>query len=314
MAIKEAMQKAIQAVADGAAVRSAAKEFGVGRTTLRNHLERVKRLESAPTKWTFPASLKYEVKEGSILIGGDVHFWPGERSLAWEAFVEVAQAIKPNMIVLNGDVLDGARVSRHPRLRGQQAPSIGQEIAEALKQLARLPNCELVWTRGNHDSRVDNYLANNAPELDDFAGCVADRFDKWRFGYAVMVNEIPGVIPVEIRHYFRTGVHSRHNNVMNAGIHMVTNHTHQLGVTPVNNRLGRIYGIETGMLGDVDGPQFEYHQNMPTRANAGFALLSFDSDGHLLPPELCEVVRGKALFRGAQWGIGEKPRYRVRAA
>jgi hypothetical protein len=55
--------------------------------------------------------------------------------------------------------------------------------------------------------------------------------------------------------------------------------------------------VKTGSLADLHGPQFEYHENSPSPACSGFAVLTFDQ-GALCPPELCEVIRGKAWFRG----------------
>ncbi len=65
---------------------------------------------------------------------------------------------------------------------------------------------------GNHDQRVDTYLANNAPELDDYAGTIADRFKDWKFCWAVNINN------VEIRHRFRSGIHAGWNNALHAGL------------------------------------------------------------------------------------------------
>lgn len=47
------------------------------------------------------------------------------------------------------------------------------------------------------------------------------------------------------------------------------------------------------------------------RQTPGFAVLTFDADGVMMPPELCEWVGGAAVFRGSI--VGAKPRIRVRA-
>ena len=47
----------------------------------------------------------------------------------------------------------------------------------------------------------------------------------------------------------------------------------------------------------LHGPQFEYHENGPSLACSGFAVLTF-KDGMLKTPELCEVIDGQAWFRG----------------
>ena len=297
-------------------ITEAARATGISATTLRRRAEKysVNGNPYAAPDWTYPERIDIELRGKTILIGGDAHFWPGQRSLIWEAFVEVANDIKPDGIILNGDMIDGTRVSRHPRLRNQSAPRVVDELKECKRQIDRLPSSGIqVWNVGNHDQRVDHYLANNAPEADELAGSLRSWFPDWQFGYAVMINEgLPRVIPAEVRHFYRSGVHARWNNGLYSGIHMITNHTHGLGTTPINNRMGRIYTVETGMLNSNHAPQFEYHQGMQSRANGGFALLTFTDDGHLLPPELCEHVYGKAWFRGRAWG--EKPRYRVRAA
>ena len=50
-------------------------------------------------------------------------------------------------------------------------------------------------------------------------------------------------------------------------------------------------------MADPDDPQFEYAGARPSQACSGFVVLTF-RDGQLLQPELCEVVGGKAWFRG----------------
>ena len=146
--------------------------------------------------------------------------------------------------------------------------------------------------RSNHDIRVNNYLANQANELEDYVGRLEDRFPDWTFCYATMINE------VEIRHRFRGGIHTAWNNALHSGVTMVTGHTHQLQMTAVRNRHGSHWGVEGGMLADPASKQFEYAEGAPSRAQEGFVVLSFDEDGHVMPPEFCEMVRGYPVFRG----------------
>lgn len=309
--------EAAMAVRRYGGIAQASRATGIAESTLRNRTKAAQRLgNTTHVEWTYPAHLHLGITSGSALIGGDCHFWPGQDQLIWQAFVDVAHALKPAVIILNGDIIDGTRVSRHGRLRDQRTPKVSEELDEAKRQIAKLPYASRrVFTLGNHDIRVNTYLANMSPETEDLSGRVEDWFPQWEFAYAATINQgKPHVIPTEVRHYFRQGIHARHNNVLNAGIHMVTNHTHQLGVTPFNNRTGRLYGVEAGMLNWCDAPQFEYHQDMPSRANPGFAVLTYDAAGNLLPPELAEFVHGKVLFRGMSWGHGGKPRISVRAA
>jgi len=242
--------------------------------------------------WAVPAIHYPETDIKSILIGGDAHIWPGEPTIMWKAFAKVAKQLKPDCIVLNGDILDGARVSRHSRALGSRAPKISEEIEAVRAHIKMLPLAnQKIWTMGNHDIRVDNYLASAAPELEDYAGHLKDRFPEWQFCWATIIND------VEIRHRFRSGIHAGWNNALHSGINIVTSHTHQLQLTAVRNRRGSHYGIEAGMLGNPFGPQFEYAEGTASRSCPGFVFLTFDDDFNLMPPEFCELIRGRPAFR-----------------
>jgi predicted MPP superfamily phosphohydrolase len=251
-------------------------------------------------KWHISRNIDVHIDDGVVLIGSDAHVWPGEPSPAWKAFCEVAHAIKPEIIVLNGDMIDGARISRHDRSPGN-TPSLAEEIKAVREWIAMLPTgCEQYWTMGNHDARVDNYLAVNAPEMLDYTGSLTDRFSDWAFSWQLTINDT-----VAIRHRFRSGVHAAWNNALYAGISTVTGHTHQLDCKSVVDLRGTRYGIECGMLNDPYGPQFQYHEGAPSRARSGFAVLTF-SDGTLRPPELAEWTGGAIWFRGTKWGVKQR--------
>jgi hypothetical protein len=257
--------------------------------------------------WTYQATLDVSVSPGSVLIGGDCHFWPDQNPDIWQAFVKVAHWLKPKAIILNGDVIDGTRISRHPRLRNQATPRLVDEINAALLRLQELPSAgRKLWTIGNHDQRIDNYLANQAPEMDDFAGGLADRFSDWAFGYSVLLNG-----NTEVRHMFAGGVHAAYNNAVKTGINIVTNHTHGSEVRSIVDRRGTRYAIETGMLNDPHAAQFEFDQGAVRRCAPGFAVLTYDEDGQMMPPERCELFRGRPHFRGYDV-LAPKPRISLR--
>ena len=273
----------------------------VPRTTIQTRVDIAKvmypeifaQIELEPSaEWTYPQQLEVTFDNGVVLIGSDAHIWPGPETVMMKAFVAVSRKLKPDVIVLNGDILDGAKVSRHGSLLNAHAPKLSAEIDAATKWIAKLqPSKHRIWTMGNHDQRVDHYLANNAPELDDYAGRISDRFPTWEFCWAVNING------VEIRHRFRSGIHAGWNNALHSGVTTITGHTHQLQVTAVRNRNGTHWGIEDGMLGDPSHKCFEYGEGTPSRAQPGFLVLSF-IDGVLMPPEMCELINGEPVFRG----------------
>lgn len=237
----------------------------------------------------------HEVKNGSVFIASDCHYWPDEETVAHKAFVKLIDDMKPQTIILNGDVFDGAQVSRHPPLMGVTTPTPKQEIEACQDRLSEIANASKnarkFWTFGNHDTRLFQRIVSNTPELVDMAN-LWDHFPGWLTCWRVDINE-----DVAVKHRWHNGVHSTWNNVLKAGKTFVSGHLHQLKITPVTDYRGRRYGVDTGTLADIYGDQFTYAEANPVNWASGFAVLTF-KDGKLLPPELCEVLDGVAYFRG----------------
>ena len=241
--------------------------------------------------------ITHSIDDGVILVGSDAHYWPGEASIAHQAFVAVAKALKPNAIVLNGDVLDGARISRHDPLYGTNPPTVKQEIEACQERLGEIEkaskNSTLFWTYGNHDIRLWRYIQVNAPELHGMPSMdLFEHFPGWIHGWRVDIND-----SVVIKHRLASGIHAAYNNAVRSGRTMVTGHLHRLCVVPWGDYNGRRWGVDTGCLADPTGDQFAYMEEAPTAGCSGFAVLTF-KNGMLLPPELCEVINGVAYFRG----------------
>lgn len=239
--------------------------------------------------------LEHTVENGHVFVASDCHYWPGEVTTAHRAFVDLLKELKPQTIVMNGDVFDGARISRHEPLMGTNPPTPKQEIEACQDRLDEIrnasKNARCFWTFGNHDVRLHRYIAVNAPELSD-AMDLFDYFPGWHTGWRVDINN-----NVIIKHRWHNGVHAPYNNTLKAGKTIVTGHLHKLQVTPWSDYNGRRYGVDTGTLAEPYGEQFTYCEGNPVNWCSGFAILTF-KDGMLLPPELCEVINGAAYFRG----------------
>lgn len=239
------------------------------------------------------------IDSGVIVVGSDAHYWPGEVTVAHKAFVEVIKSLKPKTIVMNGDVFDGARISRHDPLFGADNPTVKQEIEACQDRLHEISmaskNSTKLWLYGNHDIRLWKYINNQAFELHGVKGTdLWEHFPGWNHGWRLDVND-----SVVIKHRFNNGIHAAYNNTLRAGKTMVTGHLHRLCVTPWGDYNGRRWGVDTGCLADPTGDQFRYMEEAPTSGASGFAVLTF-KNGMLLPPELCEVINGVAYFRGQE--------------
>lgn len=256
------------------------------------------------TKWSsddvgraYTRQLDLDVDTGCVIAFSDAHWWPNqERTVANEALLLLIKALKPRAVFANGDMFDGARVSRHAPLGWSDLPTVKEELEICQDRLAEIEDvlpkgCRKIWNVGNHDARFDRALCMNAAEYEGVVSRLDDKFDRWDFTWSTMINE-----NVMVKHRYHNGIHATYNNTLKSGRSIVTGHLHRLAVTPWADYNGRRYGVDTGTLANPHGPQFDYSENNPSPHTSGFAVLNF-KDRMLLPPELVEVINGKAYFR-----------------
>jgi len=249
---------------------------------------------------------RYEIQNGVILIGSDAHYHPGHISTAHKALCNLAFDLgsKISAVILNGDILDGAQISRHPRDGWSNPPNVKQELEAIQERTADIekavaPGVRLMRTQGNHDARFEMRLAAQVPEYEGVAGfTLREHLPKWEDSLRIDINE-----DVVVIHDWHSGIHSGWNDVLKGGCTTVTGHTHELGYKAHVGFKNRIhYGIKTGMLADEDQSQFNYRKGKPGfNWRSGFAVLTW-VDGLLLNPEFCAVeADGNAYFRGKQY-------------
>jgi hypothetical protein len=294
---------------DGAQATSRALETNVRAVySRRNRIEgRIGRQLTSPNRPDIatrhgichPRWIERRIQDGTAIVGSDAHYWPGIITTAHRAFVHFCKKIEPKLIIMNGDAMDAATISRHQTIGWEKSPSLIQELKACQERLGDIEqargNAELLWPLGNHDGRFETRLATVAPEFANVHGVrLQDHFPHWEPCWSVRIND-----DVVVKHRFRSGIHATHNNTMWSGKTIVTGHLHQLKVTPLSDYNGRRYGVDSGTLADPYGPQFEaYTEQNPMNWASGFVVLTF-KDGRLLPPELVTVMDdGVVAFRG----------------
>ena len=204
---------------------------------------------------------------------------------------------------MNGDVLDGASISRHSPLQWESNPTLIEEIEACQERLHEIcmaaPKARKVWTLGNHDARYESRLAAVAPEFASIKGVhLKDHFPLWEPCWSIWLNDA-----VVVKHRWKGGVHATHNNAINSGKSMVTGHLHSLKVTPYSDYNGTRFGVDTGTLAEPYGEQFQYAEDNPVNWRSGFALLTFENY-ELRWPEVVHVVGdGVAEFRGKAYSV-----------
>lgn len=242
------------------------------------------------------------VSDGVVLAFSDAHFWPGIRSTAFRAFVQLAPQFKPCAVIDNGDAVDGAQISRWPRIGWDSRPTVLQELEAVKERKAEIEAVcgtrNLYWNLGNHDARFETFLAAKAPEFQGVNGFhLKDHFPLWLPSWSVWINDGELVV----KHRFKGGIHATHNNALWSGKSMVTGHLHSAKVTPLTDYNGTRWGVDLGTLAQPHGPQFEdYTEDNPVNWRSAFGVFTFWR-GRLLDPELVRVMdeeAGLVVFRG----------------
>jgi predicted phosphodiesterase len=110
----------------------------------------------------------YEIKQSKGLIISDLHF-PYQDNKAITEALKYGLEKKVNFILINGDLLDFAAISRHERDWRQRLPHEEFEAVRKFLNTLRktFPNAKIIFKLGNHDERWEKWLFVKAPELFD---------------------------------------------------------------------------------------------------------------------------------------------------
>lgn len=242
-----------------------------------------------------------DLTNGTVIVAADFHYWPGEPPTAHRALIKLTKELKPDILVANGDVCDFCTISRFPPLGWTTMPSAAEEIEIAQDMLHEWAEAggkaERYWPVGNHDARMETFIASNTPELKGIRGTsLKDHFPLWEPCYSLWINDSPSGLVV--KHRFKGGIHAPWNNTIYAGRSIATGHLHSQKVIPFTNYNGTVYGVDVGCIADPFDEQFQYMEDNPRNHRSGFAVFTF-SGGVLMPPELVTVLEpGVVYFRG----------------
>lgn len=244
---------------------------------------------------TYPREIRVNLKDGFLIAFSDAHFWDEDKSRAHQALLVLIKKIKPAVVIANGDLLDGARISRHDPSGLDETPTFTDELHACRTHMAEIKRvsggAETYLTLGNHDSRFSRYVAQNAPELLEIDGARLDHHILgWQFCWSVRVND-----ELLVMHRFRGGQHATFNNTLRSGMSIATGHLHSQRTYPFTDARGTRWGVDLGCLAEVDGPQFNYTEANPLEWRSGFAVFEF-RNGKLLPPQLVTVLDDGAVW------------------
>lgn len=110
----------------------------------------------------------YEIKQSRILIISDLHF-PYQNNKAITLALDYGKSKKIDCILINGDLIDFANISRHEKdFRARSIADEFDSVRMFLKSLRlHFPKTKIVFKHGNHDERWEKFLYAKAPEIFD---------------------------------------------------------------------------------------------------------------------------------------------------
>lgn len=88
----------------------------------------------------------------------------------WYVFLCVCRDLKPDVVIFNGDILEGSEITSYPKIPGWTIPlQLEFDFARTMFEQVRAvvgPDTTIIWTAGNHGlDRWARYLTQVAPAL-----------------------------------------------------------------------------------------------------------------------------------------------------
>lgn len=233
---------------------------------------------------------------------GCVHC-PFQCDRAVDVALKVLAQEQPELIILNGDILDCYTISRFPKAknRGTQFQYEITKTKEFIKKIQKTcPGAKIVFCEGNHELRIQTYLSTHAKELASLT-CLEltellelDDFGIEFVRYGDYFNITPTFVVTHGTVIRQKSGASAMGEQMKSGLSGVSNHTHRLGTVNVTNRSGQYSWTEAGCL---CLPEQEYVLGTADWQQ-GMAIVSvYGEEAHT---ETVSIQNGVGYFRGCR--------------
>jgi predicted phosphodiesterase len=235
-----------------------------------------------------------------VLVIPDTHV-PYEDKRAWALMLQVASAWRPDTIVILGDFCDFYSVSSHDK-NPQRVRMLDEEITcanERLSELDALGATEKYYISGNHEDRLERYLAQKAPELFNMVKTrdllkLDDR--GWKF---TPYKSSLKLGKMNYTHDCGNAGATAHSKALATFQHNITiGHTHRMAVAYAGNAQGESHvGTMLGWLGDSSKADYMHEVSILTNWQLGFGTYYQEPNGvtHAVP---VPVVGYKCVVEG----------------
>lgn len=191
------------------------------------------------------------------LIISDIHV-PDQHVKALELVYKFIKEYKPTTLHILGDFLNFPTLSTYPQdpdyhIRLSEEINEGHMILKKFRKL--LPSEEILWYEGNHENRLQKYLARNAVQL---ASLEIEGERVVSIPHLLNLRELQ-IRYIEKEHRNNVLYHhgelvrgkagyTAHGNLEKFGVSVICGHVHRLALVYKNLYDRAIFGMETGCL------------------------------------------------------------------
>lgn len=215
---------------------------------------------------------------------------------------EICTKMKPDVLIIMGDWWDFWKVSFHEKTLAHRRLDFDEEFTTGEGHLSDLSAPTKYFLEGNHEVRLDRYLASRAPEI----GKLLDRKKigvrhavealGWKF---TPYRRALRVGKIYYSHDFgRAGKYAVHQNASDIQHSFIIGHTHRFDYAVEGDPIGQSkLGASFGWLGDFDSVDY-FHRLRALREWAhGFGVGYMKRDGttHYQP---IPIVNSTACVEG----------------
>jgi predicted phosphodiesterase len=192
---------------------------------------------------------------GSIFVASDIHF-PFQDDNAVDCFVRECEQESPDVIVLNGDLMDFYKLSRFSKDPKGRDPEEEIDMCRDFLSTLRnaVPDAKIYYTIGNHETRLTKYVLDNAPYISGLIENVFDLLKIDEFGVvgcsSLLLND-----KFIFKHGTRLGNKSGLSAIKELEAHYLSGasgHTHRLAKYTTRKSGKRFVWFETGCLCTLD--------------------------------------------------------------
>lgn len=232
----------------------------------------------------------------------DVHV-PYHDATALRLVLEAAKAIGATRCVQLGDLMDCYSVSRYPKDANRRS-SIQWEIEETNKVLdsldAAFPDGRVI-TLGNHDVRLEKYVATYAPAIGALYSMPELLRLKERGWQVTPYLQSARIGDLDVTHEMGfAGAHASHRNLSVTSRSTAHGHTHRVSMAAAGDIDGSVrVGMSCGWLGSFDAIDYAHRQRAYRETTHGFGVAYVDkSDGgrtHVVP---VVIMGGRCVVEG----------------